>query len=55
MKILTMIRANVRISKVDKLKILLKLIEFLFILIEWKQQSLNRNELELIMKEKKFN
>jgi len=42
-------------SKVNKFKILLKLIEFLFIFIEWKKQSLNKNELELIMKEKNFN
>lgn len=42
-------------SKVNKFKILLELIEFLFIFIEWKKQSLNKNELELIMKEKIFN
>lgn len=42
-------------SKVNKFKILLKLIEFLFIFIEWKKQPLNKNELELIMKEKNFN
>lgn len=36
MEIWIIIRDNVRISKVNKFKILLKLIGFLFVLIEWK-------------------
>jgi len=55
MRIHRIIRENVRMSRVNKFKILLKLIGFLLSQIEWKQQPLSTNELKLVMKEQLLN